>query len=155
MRLLVLTYVAAGVLELLGIWLSLEDLRRLQRRLRDFAGRPIQVFSTDAAAASEAAAVGIVLGGDPTLEQRIDALETWRKAMTVGLADRDAAIRRELRAEISSEVSSLRASVNDRFTGLNEVIGAPDRWWWRGPVLLAVGVVVGAVGNLLAPLATA
>lgn len=148
-------YVVAGILELLGLWFTFADLRAVQRRLREYVGRPINVFVHDAIAISDTVAVGVVTGPEPTLEEKIAALEEWRAALPVQLDDRDQTLRTQLRSELTGEMSALRNSLNDRIAGLQEVVGKPDRFWWRGPLMLGLGVLLGLVGNLMALATTA
>lgn len=142
-------YAIAALTELVGVRLTFVDIRAVQQRLREYLSRPIQIFVTDVAAVSDAFGAAVVTGPPPTMEQRVEALEQWRTAVPGQMDEKVTTLRTQMRSELASEVSSLRASVNDRLDGLHKVVGSPDKYWWRGPAVLAAGVLLGAAGNLL------
>ncbi len=145
-------YVLAGLMELGGIALTLLDLHAIQKRLKAFVTRPRNIFASAVLSGVGSLTVeAVVLGTPPTLEERVDAIENWRKTgLPADLTEREVGVKKTLRTEFQTELSSASNTINDRIDGIQDAIGKPERFWWRGPALLVAGVLVGTVGNLLA-----
>ena len=90
-----------------------------------------------------------VAGSEPTLASRVDALETWQAQLPDELEKRDAELSARVATTMRGELQAVSSTIADRIDGIRDALGKPDRWWWRGPALLAVGVIVGTVGNFL------
>jgi hypothetical protein len=152
---LAILYSLAAALEVFGLAVTIADIQAAQQRLAEYFSRPVNVYATDAVGIAEAfdPTVATTGGEPPTLEQRIEVLEEWRRSVAGELDRRGEQLRTQTMSRIQAEVSAARDSLNDRLEGLREyVVGEPRHGWWgiyRGPLLLVGGVFLGLIGNLV------
>lgn len=148
-------YVIAGVLEGLGIGIVVLDFRDVRDRLRSYKS---QVFGYVDATTTAAAVFAATADVEPlpSLETRVQNLENTIEGHAKQHADEAAESRRYARAEAEQAVKSVQQSVGSELTRLIDLVFAlndPDtpgwRRWWLGPALLAAGLVLGVIGNVI------
>lgn len=147
-------YGISGVLEIVGLVVTIVDITRVRRRLVGYLTRPRNVFGTDSGAMGEAFDPTVVTSEPTTLEQRVAGLEEWKQRDLPGeLNERDERLRSHLESRFQGDLEAARKNVEDQYAGLRDYVeGAKQTWWksYRGPLLLVGGVLVGTVANFVA-----
>ncbi|WP_210587151.1 hypothetical protein [Streptomyces sp. GESEQ-35] len=142
----------AAVLEIGGIVWTIRDIRTARDHLATYLQRPGTVYASLGLAVESALALALT-PQNQTLEQRIEALEAWRRGLPDELAWRERELGDVLRHDFQGALKATERTIDDQFKGLREyVVGSGQTPWikaYRGPVLLAVGVVVGLAGNIV------
>ncbi|MCI3274567.1 hypothetical protein [Streptomyces cylindrosporus] len=143
----------SAALEAGGIGLTVFDIRRAQLRLSAYLSRPLKVYSSDAGAIGEAFNAHALTSEAKTLEQRVEALEAWRRTLPTDLDQRDERTRTRLETAFQSDLTATRQSLRDQLDGMREyVAGSKQSFWgmYRGPIALLIGVLVGTAANFVA-----
>ncbi|MEU6291378.1 hypothetical protein [Streptomyces sp. NPDC046988] len=146
---------AAALLEIIGIWITISDLRKTRRRLADYLRLP-RTSQLSAAIEISFAGSATATGPEQTLEQRIVQLETWQHAMGEQLRERDEKMTKRLADCFERQLKASEAGLDGQLKALRQLVAGegPQHWLraYRGPLVLAVGVVVGLVGNVFGAL---
>ncbi|MFE1024975.1 hypothetical protein ACFW5I_10470 [Streptomyces sp. NPDC058818] len=145
----------AALLEVWGIGLAVKDIRAARRRLAEFLETPGAVYGSahGTLGAPRMTAHGTVEG--QTLEQRVEALEAAQRALRDELDRRDQKVTERLSKQLQGALKSVEDTSDERFKKLRDYIGGSQQSFWasyRGPVVLAVGVIVGLAGNIFGAL---
>ncbi|SMF23528.1 hypothetical protein [Streptomyces sp. Amel2xC10] len=146
---------AAALLEIVGIAITIRDIRRARRNLAGYLRRPQRVHLSPAFEVSSAASA-TVTGPEQTLEQRVEHLETWKREMAEALQQRDRQLTKRLTDRFDRQMKASEATLGDQLKGLRELVAGEGRSHWitayKGPVILGVGVLVGLAGNIVGAL---
>ncbi|MFB6548696.1 hypothetical protein [Streptomyces sp. NPDC056405] len=146
---------AAALLEIVGIWITIRDLQKARRRLADYLRRPRTVHLSAALEATFAGSA-TATGPEQTLEQRIEHLENWQRGTAEALRERDKKLTKRLTDRFDRQLKASEDTLGDQLEGLRELVAGegPQRRLraYKGPLLLAVGVVVGLAGNIVGAL---
>lgn len=146
---------AAALLEGGGIILTIRDIRTARTSLASYLTRRRSVHLS-AALSAESAMTLHVAPQNQTLEQRLEAMEAWRRGLADELDQRERKLSERLTRQIHGAVSSAENTVNDRLEGLrNFVVGDGQTSWgkaYRGPIVLGVGLIFGLAGNIVSAL---
>jgi len=128
--------VVAAVLEVVGIALTIRNIRSARDQLATFLSRPNTVYASAGLAAVSALAADVT-SQNQTLEQRIDALEAWRRGLPDQLAWREQELSDTLRNDFRGALKASESTVGDQFMGLRDyVVGTGQTSWikaYRGP----------------------
>ncbi|MGJ5899310.1 hypothetical protein ACSCBZ_46340 [Streptomyces niveiscabiei] len=147
-------YGVSGLLETVGLVVTVLDISRARRRLTGYLTRPRNVYTTDAGIVVEAFDARVVTNEEKTIEQRMADVEKWKQAdLPQELDRRDKELMGRLERRFQSDLEAARKNVEDQYAGLREYVeGSKQKWWesYRGPILLVVGVLVGTAANFVA-----
>ncbi|MER6284737.1 hypothetical protein [Streptomyces sviceus] len=144
----------AALFEIVGIAVTIVDIRAARKRLAGYLKRPRHVYASAGLAVAFAGAVDLE-PGNQTLEQRIGALEAWRRGIPDELRHREDQLEDQLASDFRNALNATEKTTDDRFKGLREYVeGAQQSFWasYRGPSILVVGVVLGLVANIVSSL---
>ncbi|MGA5435459.1 hypothetical protein ACPCIZ_12795 [Streptomyces cellulosae] len=145
----------AALLEIIGIWITIRDLRKARRRLADYLQRPRRHYLSAAVEATSAASA-TATGPEPTLEQRVQNLEARLGGLNRELDQRDKRVAERLTRRFQGQLKAAESELGDRLDGLRELVAGEGRTHWfvayKGPLILAVGVIVGLAGNVVGAL---
>lgn len=149
----VLLYIIAAVLEIVGVLTIGLDLIARRRRILGYerAQRNVVIYGKTAFDRTRANEREVVTDREPTLDERVTALEQ----RAAGEADRtDRAVRaaeNQLELQIRQTEDAIEATMQRRFEQLVELIGPGESPWtaWVGFGALFLGVLVGTAGNLV------
>lgn len=152
-----LAIIGAG-LELLGIWLTVQDLRKAATSLRQYdkEGHNLWIAPFPAHARSSGSAT-LSGGSEPPVETRLKLVEAEMAAMPDRLAQLEDRLRTEWQNSISGALQASENTLNDRITRLRNYV-LRDRSistgsrWWVGPGVVAVGIVFSCVSDVLSAL---
>ena len=147
--------VIATTLEIWGLCWAVKDVRSARQNLARYLERPRTVYGSTHGrlGAPRMTAEGTV--GTPTLEQRIEALEVWRRGLRDELDRRDEKVTERLTEQFQGGLASVEQTAEDQFKKLREYIeGSKQSLWesYRGPIVVVVGVVVGLAANIVGTL---
>ncbi|MFI6334115.1 hypothetical protein [Streptomyces sp. NPDC050535] len=144
--------VIAAVLEIGGIALTIRDIRAERRHLASYLVRPRHVYASDAGTVEEA----MPLWGsssEQTVEQRLASIEAWQRGLAGEQSQREKKLSDRLSDRFGRELTDVQKTLDDRLDGLREFVTSEGRPHWlvayRGPLLLAVGVVAGLAANIV------
>ncbi|MFP3991007.1 hypothetical protein U9R90_26775 [Streptomyces sp. E11-3] len=147
-------YGVSGLLETVGLVLTLLDISSARKRLAGYLKRPRNVYATDAGTIVEAFDTNVVTSEQKTIEQRVADLEKWKQVdLPQELGRRNEELMVRLERRFQGDLEAARKNVEDQYTGLREYVeGSRQNWWesYRGPVLLVVGLLVGTAANFVA-----
>lgn len=145
----------AAALEIIGIWITIKDIKKARRRLAQYLHRPV-ITHLGAALSVEAGMTARAEIGEQTLEQRIEALEASHRALAHEVDRRDKELSDRLTQRFERQLNSTADGLKDQLDGLRQLVAGegPGHWWtgYRGPLILAVGVIVGLAGNVVGTL---
>ncbi|WML79162.1 hypothetical protein [Streptomyces sp. VNUA74] len=146
---------AAALLEIIGIWITISDLRKTRRRLADYLRRPRTMHLSAAAEVTSAGSL-TAAGPEQTLEQRVEHLETWQRGLDEELRERDDKMTKRLTNRFERQLKASEDTMGDQLEGLRELVAGegPQHWLraYKGPAILAFGVLVGLAGNVVGAL---
>ncbi|MFF4308507.1 hypothetical protein [Streptomyces sp. NPDC001507] len=148
--------VVAALLELGGLVWTVHDIRGARRRLSDYLRRPGNIYAS-LGVATEVSVALTLRRANQTLEERVDDLEAQQRNLPDELKALEKRIIDHLTGDFRGALKATEQTLDDKLVGLKDYIaGAEERWWisYRGPVVLAVGVVVGLAGNIVSSLPT-
>ncbi|MFE6486983.1 hypothetical protein ACFVGN_29165 [Streptomyces sp. NPDC057757] len=144
--------VIAAVLEIVGIVLTVLDIRAARASLARYLTRQRTVYASAGLSAEFSMALDLI-PQDRTLAQRIEALEAWRHGLPDELVRRERKLGDALRNDFRRALKASERTIDDQFKGLRDfVVGVGRSHWikaYRGPLLLAVGVVAGLAANIV------
>lgn len=147
-------YGVSGLLETVGLVVTILDISSARRRLTGYLTRPRNVFATDAGVFAEAFDARVVTNEEKTIEQRMADVEKWKQVdLPQELDRRNKELMVRLEGRFQSDLEAARKNVEDQYTGLLAYIkGSEQKWWesYRGPILLVAGVLVGTAANFVA-----
>ncbi|MEU4351775.1 hypothetical protein [Streptomyces sp. NPDC023838] len=147
-------YGVSGLLETVGLVVTVVDITSARKRLAAYLTRPRNVYATDAGAVVEAFNASAVTNREKTIEQRMADVEKWKQIdLPQELGRRNKELMVRLESRFQSDLEAARKNVEDQCAGLREYVeGSKQKWWesYRGPMLLVVGVLVGTAANFVA-----
>ncbi|MEV6548763.1 hypothetical protein AB0M57_08625 [Streptomyces sp. NPDC051597] len=144
----------AALFEIVGIAVTIVDIRAARKRVAGYLKRPRHVYASADLAVAFAAAVDLE-PGNQTLEKRIGALEAWRRGLPDELKYREDQLKDQLASDFRNALTAAEKTIDDQFQGLREYVeGAQQSFWagYRGPIILVAGVVLGLVVNIVSSL---
>ncbi|MFF5008040.1 hypothetical protein ACFY3G_35065 [Streptomyces phaeochromogenes] len=145
----------AAALEIWGLVWTVLDIQQARKNVAKYLELPGAVSGTVGATlgAVEMTAEGTV--GTPTLEQRIEELEIWRRGMRDDLKQREQKLTERLAAQFQGGLQAAGQASDDQFKKLRGYIeGSQQSVWdsYRGPIVLGIGVLVGLAGGIVSAL---
>jgi hypothetical protein len=153
---LITLYVVAGLLEGLGIGFVFVDLRDVRNRLQSYMSSPRIVNLRPAQETETALPLTIRHDPPPPVETRVQNLEDAFQQHRAQHSEDVAKLKDYARTETGEAIDYVQKSVGNELTRLVNLVFAlndPDkpglRRWWHGPVLLASGLVLGVIGNVI------
>jgi hypothetical protein len=97
-----------------------------------------------------------VTGPEQTLEQRVEHLEARLRGLADELDQRNKKLTKRLTQRFDQQLRASEDTLGDQLEGLRELVAGEGRphWWtsFKGPLILAVGILVGLVGNIFGAL---
>ena len=155
-------YVVAGVFELAGIVLVFFDLHDVRDRLRSYRTAPKTVHLRTAAVAATIPPVTIRIDPPPPLETRLQNLESAVQQHHEQYAEDIPKLKEYARGQASEAIDYMHNSLGTELTRLLDLVFSVNdpkeqgwRRWWLGPALLAAGLVLGVIGNIVSALTSA
>lgn len=153
---LIALYVVAGLLEALGILLSVLELRDARTRLQSYKTSPRVIHVRTIQTTATVPSVTIRVDPPPPLETRVQVLENTVQQHREQHARDLAELKDYARTEAGEAIEHMQKSVGRELTRLVDLVFAlndPDRarWrrWWLGPAMLALGLMLGVIGNIV------
>ncbi|MFF6882658.1 hypothetical protein ACFY9F_05675 [Streptomyces sp. NPDC012421] len=147
-------YGVSGLLESVGLVVTILDINSARKRLAGYLTRPRNVYATDAGAVVEAFNANVATNEEKTIEQRMADVEKWKQVdLPQELDRRNEELMVRLESRFQSDLEAARKNVEDQYAGLREYVeGSKQKWWesYRGPILLIAGVLVGTAANFVA-----
>lgn len=147
--------VIGAALELVGIWLTVQDLRKaaMMLRLYDKAGHSLWVAPFPAHLRASGA-LTVTGGTKPSVDQRLSRIEAEVSDLPNRLAQLEDRLRTEWQNSITGAMQASENTVNDRITKLrNYILGdrsiSTGSMWWLGPSIVALGIVFGYLSDFL------
>ncbi|MEU9214040.1 hypothetical protein AB0D27_40660 [Streptomyces sp. NPDC048415] len=147
--------VTAAALEIWGIVWTVKDIRSARRRLASYLEFPRTVYGSAHATLGSVTMTAEGTVGVPTLEQRIEDLEAWRRGLRAELDRREGKVTERLTTRFQGALQAAEQTTDDQFKKLRTYIGGSQQSFWesyRGPIVLGVGVVVGLAANIFSSL---
>ncbi|WP_329276957.1 hypothetical protein [Streptomyces sp. NBC_01451] len=142
----------AAALEIWGIQRTVRDIRAARRRLASYLELPRTVYGSVHGTLGSPEMTAEVTVGTPTLEQRVEELEAWRRGMRDELKQLDLKVTERLTEQFQGGLRSVEQTTDGQFKKLREYIeGSQQSVWdsYRGPIVLGVGVLFGLAGNIV------
>jgi hypothetical protein len=156
---LIILYLAAGALEALGIFLAGLEFRDARNRLQSYKMAPQVVDVRTIQTTVTMPPATIRVDPPPPLETRVQVLENTIQQQREQHAEGVTQLKNYARKEAAEAIDYMQNSVDRELTRLVDPVFAlndPDRpgWrrWWLGPTMLASGLVLGVIGNVLSAL---
>lgn len=151
--LLIVLYIVGAVSEALGLFLTIREIVRGRRRLGEYLRRPQTIYSADAATAVEAQRVRLIQDPPPSLDERVAVLESQLDAVRDDLDARERRSTETVQKRTSTSIEATAKRVQDVQQQLEEYV-LDDRRLLQsgifvGPALLGLGLILGALGNVL------
>ncbi|MGW1963614.1 hypothetical protein ACWCPD_25700 [Streptomyces sp. NPDC001935] len=146
-------YGISAALEIVGLIVTVLDIVNARRRLGALLGRTRFVYGQMTVRGEHAIAAPPDVDVQGPLEQRVENLEQWTRALPQQLATWDEKLVSYLTHDFEGDLRATERTVNHQLDGLREYIeGARQNWWqgYRGPILLVGGVAVGTAANFVA-----
>ncbi|MEU0752007.1 hypothetical protein [Streptomyces albogriseolus] len=145
----------AALLEIGGIVITIKDIQKARHRLAAYLRRPVIAHLGTAFVVATAMNARVEIG-EQTLEQRIEALEASHRALAQDTERRDKALSKRLTERFEKQLAATTENIQGDIAGLRQLVAGegPGHWWtgYRGPLILAVGVLVGLAGNIVGAL---
>lgn len=143
--------VIAAVLEIWGLVWTIRDIRAARRNIASYLQLPNVVYgSAHGTLGVPRMTVHATVEG-LTLEQRVEALEAAHRGLSEELDRREKKVTERLTKRFQGGLRSVEQTADDKFKKLRTYIeGSQQSLWdsYRGPIVLAIGVVVGLAGNV-------
>lgn len=127
------------------------DVRKSRKRLADYLHRGRHIYASGAVQV-EAALSLTVTRANPTVEQRVEALETQHQNLKEELDRRDKQLMDRISSRFEGELKASEQTLEDQLTGLRDYIrGSEEHWWgsYRGPLVLVLGIAFGLAANVV------
>ncbi|MFJ4781815.1 hypothetical protein [Streptomyces sp. NPDC088794] len=141
----------AAALEAGGLLLTVRDIHAARRRLADYLQRRSVTYASLGLAATSEMAMDLI-PQNQTLEQRLTALEAWKRGLPDELAHRERQLSDRIRGDYTGALTASEKTVGDQLEGVREYLqGADEHRWvsYRGPAILGFGIAVGLAANIL------
>lgn len=145
----------AAILEILGIVLAVKDIRSARRRLGSYLELPRTVYGSAQGVFGSMTMTAEGTVGVPTVEQRIEDLEAWRRGLRAELERREEKMAERLTAQFQGALKAAEQTTDSQFAKLRTYIeGSQQSVWdsYRGPIILGVGVGFGLAANIVSSL---
>jgi hypothetical protein len=153
---LITIYIAAGLLEALGIYLAYRELRDAKKRLQLYKESPPLIDLRPAEVTTTASPLTIHLDPPPPLETRAQVMEDPIQQLREQRAEDVVQLKDYARKEAGEASEYVEASVRREVTRVADLVFAlndPERpgWqhWWLGLAMIAAGLVLGVIGNIV------
>jgi len=148
-----LVYVGSGVLEVIGLVLTVVDITMASRSLRKFLDKQPPVIVTAIGPPNRVAGATQSSGGvRPSPEQRLDSLETWRSDMPSALDKREDDLLEHIRNNYGLVIDNTYKTFMGQWREVRRYLAGQNRRSLRlylGPGLVFAGIVLALLGNLL------
>ncbi len=149
----VLVYALSAVLEIGGLVLTIFDITGGQRRLREFLSNQPGIIATVVAPPSHGASVPTQAGGSsPSFDERVDALEAWRRDLPSHLDKREDDLFEHVQKNYGRVFENTYKTLMAQWREVRRYFAGENRSFWRlylGPALVFIGIVTGFAGNWL------
>jgi hypothetical protein len=147
------------VAEVLGVGLIVFDIRDSRRQARRIVGRAVTLHVDSVVQEQRVSTIQLGGGRQPSLDERVDALERRYRELDRRLLDGLSAMRRELRADARNRARQIEEIIQADYAVLQDVLldmlaGSLGRRMW-GVVLVIIGVAASWAANLVSALAAA
>ncbi|MFF6992995.1 hypothetical protein [Streptomyces sp. NPDC010273] len=145
-------YGVSGVLELVGLIVTIGDIRAARERLGNLIGRTRFVYGQKTVRGEDKIVPPPAPSEPRELGERVIELEQWTRNLPQQLEVWDERLVSFLRQDFQNELNAAQKTINHQLDGLREYVeGAQQKWWqsYRGPLLLVGGVFVGTAANFV------
>ncbi|WP_331759223.1 hypothetical protein [Streptomyces anulatus] len=146
-------YGISGVLEFVGLVVTIGDISAARKRLSELIGRTRFEYGQETVR-GEVKIVPPPAPSEPrVLGERVAGLEQWTRGLPQQLEAWDKRIVSYLQRDFQNELNAAGKTINHQLDGLRQYVeGARQKWWksYRGPTLLVLGVLVGTAANFVA-----
>lgn len=134
---------------MVGVGITVFDLTSASRRLQKFLkDEPPVRLAASSKSRSSVSAVGSG-GTPPTVGQRVDALEDWKRNELPAELDR---LYAEIHDLITTVANNTYGTFMDRWRHIKDYLRGGNQGWFRrylGPIVVGVGILLGLAGNAL------
>jgi hypothetical protein len=128
---------------MVGVGITIFDLTSASRHLQKFLKDEPPVKSRSSASATGSG------GTPPTVDQRVDALEDWKRSELPGELDR---LYMEIHSLITTVANNTYGTFMDRWRHIKDYLRGGHQGLFRrylGPIVVGVGILLGLAGNAL------
>ncbi|MFD3844830.1 hypothetical protein ACFWVB_02935 [Streptomyces microflavus] len=146
-------YGISGVLEFVGLVVTIGDISAARKRLSTLIGRTRFEYGQVTVRGGDKIVPPPAPSEPRELGERIQGLEEWARLLLQQIETWDKRLVSYLQRDFQNELNAAGKTINHQLDGLREYVeGAQQRWWksYRGPTLLVLGVLVGTAGNFVA-----
>ncbi len=146
--------IIGAVLELVGLWWTVQDLTKAAKALRQYDAQGENVWLAPFPAHARSGGSATLSGGsEPSVETRLSLIEAEVRDLPDRLARLEDQLREEWQGTIRVAVEATHNTVNGRITRLREYVLSDRRIstserWWRGPLAVFVGIVFSCGSDL-------
>jgi hypothetical protein len=136
--------VAGGALQVIGVMALVIDIIATFNRLEGYRKRDRIVYAGSALEVGTAFPMGAVVGGrEPTIDERVDRLETRLTELGDELRNTKARLKDWASETAAASAELVRKSSEQRFTAMEQALLGDTRWDKRRRVASVAAVVVG------------